>query len=258
MDEGPWSVTPVFPVLLHWECQEQRGDGSAVDTVGQADCPGESALPGYSGAASRAEKCSWAQCAASSAFLNLPFWEQQRDRAEQAPREQSLISYTLSFNGVNPEVDLCSGRAGIYYTQFLRKGGFGGWESSGQPVWLQERWVCCSDALCPGSGLQCSLGWGQQSQKNQRWSFCNSWDSSWGGRDLHVLFSLYFCFSPRTEGLIEQKYKQTCVTIFLAGAMMQSPSSRQSWGSGRIGEEEGMLSEMLVSRPSRPNSKFSS
>lgn len=91
----------------------------------------------------------------SSAFLNLPFRERQRDRAEQSPREQSLISYTLSFNGVNPEVDLCSDRAEIYYTQFLGRGGFGGREGAGQPVCL-----CSSAAVCPGSGLQV-----QQSQK---------------------------------------------------------------------------------------------
>lgn len=40
-------------------------------------------------------------------FLNLPFWEQQREKGEQALREQSLVSYTLSFNGVSSEVDLC-------------------------------------------------------------------------------------------------------------------------------------------------------
>lgn len=48
-------------------------------------------------------------------FFNLPFWEQQRDRAEQAPREENLVSYTSSFNGVNSEVDLRSGRAETYY-----------------------------------------------------------------------------------------------------------------------------------------------
>lgn len=104
-----------------------------MDTLGQADCPGESGLPGALG--QHLDQRNAAELTVLFFyFFDLAFLGKQRDRAEQAPREQSLISYTLSFNGVNPEVDLCSGRAEIYYIQFLRKGGFEGRESTGQPV----------------------------------------------------------------------------------------------------------------------------
>lgn len=49
-------------------------------------------------------------------FFNFRFWEQQRDRSEKALRQQSLVSYTLSFNGVNSEIGLCSDTAETYYT----------------------------------------------------------------------------------------------------------------------------------------------
>lgn len=144
---------PVFPVLLHqfpplgaslrWECCG----------VGQAALGGQVSLGTLGQHLHHRNAAELTALFFFSTFLNLPFREQQRDRAEQSPREQSLISYTLSFNGVNPEVDLCSDRAEIYYTQFLRRGGFGGREGTGQPVWL-----CSSAAVCSGFGLQVQPG----------------------------------------------------------------------------------------------------
>ena len=60
-----------------------------------------------------------------------------------------------------------------------------------------------------------------------------------------------------TGVLIEQKGKRSkpaCITDFVAGAMMQN----HRMGILGLGEEEGVFSEMLVSRQSIPKFKFSS
>lgn len=98
-----------------------------------------------------------------SSFLNLPFWKQQRHRAEQVPREQSLVSCTLSFDGLNSEGDLCPGRAETYYNQLLKDG----WEGGGHSRACLAAGDVTTPYRCSAPGLDgYNLGWGQQHQKS--------------------------------------------------------------------------------------------
>lgn len=98
-----------------------------------------------------------------SSFLNLPFWKQQRHRAEQVPREQSLVSCTLSFDGLNSEGDLCPGRAETYYNQLLKDG----WEGGGHSRACLTAGDGTTPYCCSAPGLDgYNLGWGQQHQKS--------------------------------------------------------------------------------------------
>lgn len=98
-----------------------------------------------------------------SSFLNLPFWKQQRHRAEQVPREQSLVSCTLSFDGLNSEGDLCPGRAETYYNQLLKDG----WEGGGHSRACLTAGDVTTPYCCSAPGLDgYNLGWGQQHRKS--------------------------------------------------------------------------------------------